>query len=301
MPDGQDILLKLEKTIDTAIEKFNGSIPGIQKDIFNDVITLVKQLDTRPDGTIKQTVSNLRLISRIKSQIEKIILSDQYVKNVKEFIETFKEVGKLQNEYFRTIEKGFKTTPLLKEIQLQSINATIDGLTEAGIGVNVTNVIENLLRTNVTTGGSYAQLQEQLRNSILTNKTGSGLLERYVKQVTTDSIMQFNRTYSAVISDDLGMVWYLYTGSNIDTTREFCRELTKKKYIHKSEIPTIVKGIIDGKEVRINEKSGLWAGAIPGTNTSNFQIYCGGFNCQHRLDPVLKNIVPAAIRAKFED
>jgi hypothetical protein len=97
----------------------------------------------------------------------------------------------------------------------------------------------------------------------------------------------------------------MYVGSNIETTREFCEVLTKKKWIHKSEIPTILQGKIempDGEvvEVAIYDKTGLPKGMIADTTPENFQCNCGGWNCRHQLLPVADAMVPAAIRAKFE-
>mgnify|MGYP003398230384 FL=1 len=298
MPD--KIITKLISTIDTSITGFNESIPAIQKQIFDDITLLIKDLDTTSDGTIKNNVKNLKIIGKIRGKLEEIILSPEYMKKVEDFVKAFNEVASLQNQYFREIESKFKPSKLLEEISKQSISWTIDSLTESGIGANVTDEIEDILRRNITSGGSYKELTNQLRNSIISNKAGQGLLERYVKQVTVDSIMQYNRTYSQTISDDLGLSWYLYTGSNILTTREFCLKMTDKKYIHKSELPQIVKGEINGKQIPINDKTKTWAGGIPGTNSSNILINAGGYNCQHQFQPVLSGVVPKDIRAKFE-
>lgn len=298
MPD--KIITKLISTIDTSITGFNESIPAIQKQIFDDITLLIKDLDTTSDGTIKNNVRNLKIIGKIRGKLEEIILSPEYMKKVEDFVKAFNEVASLQNQYFREIESKFKPSKLLEEISKQSISWTIDSLTESGIGANVTDEIEDILRRNITSGGSYKELTNQLRNSIISNKAGQGLLERYVKQVTVNSIMQYNRTYSQTISDDLGLSWYLYTGSNILTTREFCLKMTDKKYIHKSELPQIVKGEINGKQIPINDKTKTWAGGIPGTNSSNILINAGGYNCQHQFQPVLSGVVPKDIRAKFE-
>lgn len=103
------------------------------------------------------------------------------------------------------------------------------------------------------------------------------------------------------MTDDLGLEWFEYVGSNIETTREFCEHLTEKRYIHKSEIKTILKGEIDGHQCAMNERTGLPKGMIEGTTEQNFQVNCGGWNCRHQLVPVAKEAVPKEIRAKFEE
>jgi hypothetical protein len=297
MPD--KIISKLITTIDTSITGFNESIPAIQKQIFDDISLLVKDLDTTSDGTIKNNVRNLKIIGKIRSKLEEIILSPEYMKKVEDFAKAFNEVASLQNQYFRAIESKFNPSKLLEEISKQAISWTIDGLTESGIGANVTDEIEQILRTNITAGGSYKDLTNQLRNSIV-NKEGKGLLERYVKQVTVDSIQQYNRTYSQTIASDLGMTWRMYVGSNINTTREWCEWMTKKKYIHISEFDEVLKGHILGHQVKMNPKTELWYGAIDGTNKSNLEINAGGHACGHQFQPVLSAVVPKDIRMKFE-
>ena len=68
------IIQKLITTIDDSIKSFNGAIPDIQRQIFDDVNLLVKDLDITSDGTIKNNVANLKIIGRIRGKLEEIIL-----------------------------------------------------------------------------------------------------------------------------------------------------------------------------------------------------------------------------------
>lgn len=301
MTEQEKLIKKILSVTDDAVSSFSNSIPALQRQILNEVILLVKDLDIDAKGTIKNNVANLKTIGRIKSKLETIVLNEKYLKDVGKFVEAFGEVAKLQNEYFNSIEKKFKPTALLKEIQKQSISAAITSLTESGIGANVTEAIEGILRRNITTGGSYAELQTQLRNSIISNKSGQGLLDRYIKSVTTDSIMQFNRQYSHIVSDDLGLKWRIYTGTLITTSREWCEWMVKKRYVHVSEYPEIMKGHILDHHVKMNPKTGLWLGANKETNLSNLEILAGGHSCAHTFAPVSAAVVPANIRAQFPE
>lgn len=110
----------------------------------------------------------------------------------------------------------------------------------------------------------------------------------------------FTAQNNKLLTDDLDTEWFMYTGSNIETTREFCQHLTEKKYIHRSEIPTILTGKIDDHQCEIYDKTGLPYGMIEGTTPENFQVNCGGWNCRHQLVPVADAVVPAELRAKFD-
>lgn len=283
---------ELAKTIDDAINQFSDSIPAIQKKMLNDVVNQIKGLETTNDGSIVNSVNNLKVIADIKAKLQDTMLNNSYLRSVKSFTDAFQEVSDLNASYFSTIEKQFQTSPLLKQIQKMSIDATINSLTEAGLEAYVTTGIAQLLQRNITSGGSFASLQEQLGNYITGNQGSEGALQRYTKQITTDALNQYSANYIQTVSSDLGLDWFMYTGSNIKTTREFCEHLTEKLYIHRSELSIIITGDIDGFQCRINPKTKLWYGAIPDTNTLNFQVNRGGFNCGHQLIPVMDGVVP---------
>jgi hypothetical protein len=301
MPDYNELI----KTIDDAINGFNYSIPKIQKEILADVLDQIKKFDTR-DKRITNTVKNIRLLNTIKNRLKKIILTDNYKSEVKEFLKVFTDVSTFQNEYFKEAEKKFKPPTIVKEIKAQTIEDTINRLTEAGIGVNVSDKIAELLKQNVTTGVKYSDLAAQLREYILTTET-PGVLERYVKQIATDSVNQYSAQYMNTISGDLGYEWFRYQGKDILTTRPFCDALSDRKFFHVSEVPSLLKAedlyysSDEGqKKVPIYEKTELPHGMIPDTNAENFFIRRGGYNCGHQIMPVIERLVPKDIQERVK-
>jgi hypothetical protein len=96
------------------------------------------------------------------------------------------------------------------------------------------------------------------------------------------------------------MDWYTYVGALVGASRDLCEHLVSKKFIHKSEIPGIVKGKIDGVQIPTNKKTGLPYGMVPGTTANNFQIRRGGYKCNHLLMVTAEERVPIEIRKKFD-
>lgn len=288
----------LLKQIDDAIAKFMASVPGIEGEIADEINMVVRKLDLK-GNKIASSVSNLKAVGDLQRKIEKVVLNPEYVDSVKELVKQFTEISTIQNLYFKSIESSFSPSKLLDEVKKQSIADVVSNLTEQGIAANISLKIKDILKQNITGGGKYVDLQKQLSDFIQTNETGQGVLQRYAGQLVTDSIHQYSAQYSQVITADLGLDWYMYVGSNLETTREFCEYLTKKKYIHKSELPEIIKGHIDGHKCALDAKTDLPKGMINGTNESNFQVYRGGYNCGHQLIPVSKLAVPLNLRAKF--
>lgn len=298
MTKQEEIIKRLFDTIDGATNGFNKTMPSVQRDVFDEITVLLKSLDTDALGNVKQSVNNLKLIARVKLKIGDLILSEKYKKALKKYMATFNVVDLLQNKYFESLAKDYGPPKVLGELRKQSINATLDHLTETGINYKVVNKIGDLLDRNVRSGGKYGAMVEQLRESILTTNT-PGALESHVKQITTDALNIYSREYSKSVTDDLGLQWFMYTGAIIDSSRILCQALIKKKYIHVSEIPDIIRG--NFKEFKdmdgtISSKTKLPDGMRPETTADNFQILCGGFGCNHTLTPVDETVVPKTIR-----
>lgn len=301
---------KILKAIDAAIKRFNKNIPAAQKDMLAAIQEELKALDINSDGSIKSTVKNIGLIARISRKMQSIIVTDDYREEVKQFAKTFNEVTTLQNQYWKSVEKQYRPPNILAEIRKMTIEDTVAKLMEAGIGVNVGDRIADLLKANITTGGSYKELSKVLTETLTDTKSGSGALTRYAKQVTTDSIHQYNRTYTQTVSSDLGFEWYYYANSEIQTSRPFCQSMVEENtYFHVSQVPDMLKAKDmyytdnrDGKRkpVPINKKTNLPDGFIPGTNPSNFFVYLGGYSCGHQANPVSEAIVPADVVAKVK-
>lgn len=299
---------KILDRIDDAISSFIERIPASQTDMLDALDEELRKLDL-DDGKIKPTVKNLKIISNIKSKLLKVILTDSYKNQVKEFLRSFNEITNLQNQYWRSIESKFKPSSILKQIKQIAIEDTAVKLMEAGLEANVAQPVSDILTTNITQGGSYKQMQSQLKEAITTTETSPGLLDRYTKQVTVDSVNQYNRNYTQIVSSDLGYEWFAYQNTLINTSRPFCIAMHERRYFHISEIPDLLqaKGLYytnkKGKRVKvpINPKTKLPDGMYATTNVSNFLTLLGGYNCGHQAGPVSANLVKMQAPALYEE
>jgi hypothetical protein len=269
----------------------------------------LRKLDLR-SGKIKPTVANLRLIARVKNKLQNLILTDDYISEVKDFAKSFNEITTLQNEYWKSVEKTFKPKTLLKEIKNQSIQDTIQKLTEAGIGATIENQVSDILRTNITAGGSYKSLEGQLRELLTNTKKSDGVIVKNTKQVTVDAVNTYNAQYTQIVSNDLGFEWYSWQGSEIMTSRPFCQSMVEeRRYFHISEVPALLRAENmyytdnkDGerKKVPIYKKTGLPHGFIEGTNPGNFFVRRAGYQCGHQARPVSESLVPKEVKERVQ-
>lgn len=305
MATSPDQLIKnLLATIEKATNKFNESLPQTQRQVFSKIIELSRELEiTR--GRIAPSVNNVRLIARIQKELENIIISKPYLKKLDEFVAAFDTVEEINGKYFSAINEKYKPTAVFREIKKQTIDETLSSLSESGIGENITKKIRDILRTNITSGGKFEDYVEQMRQYITDTRAGDGALVKYAKQITTDSINQYNASYNQIATADLGLVWYKFVGSLIATSREMCVKMIEAKndcmpYIHKSQFRELLNGIVCGQQVPIYKKTGLPYGMIEGTTVDNYLIRRNGYGCAHQLYPVSSAIVPQNLRDKFE-
>lgn len=310
MPSFNEILQKIDK----AVNRFNRRIPAAQQEMYDEISLELKRLDLR-GGRIKTTVANVKVIASIKNKLQRLILTPDYIQEVKVFAKAFNEITKLQNEYWRSIEPTFRPTPLLREIRQAAIKDTVSKLTQAGIGNTISEQIADILRTNITTGGQYKDLQKQLQESLTDTQKSDGLLTKFAKTITVTSLNTYNAQYTQSVSSDLGFEWYAWQGTEIMTSRGFCQYMVESnRYFHVSQIPNLLKGLdVEGnrmkykdnktgemKTVEIYAKTGLPNGFIEGTNAENFLIRRGGWSCSHQARPVSERLIKAQAPEYYE-
>lgn len=285
-------------TMESAIEAFQKGIPAIQKKAFSSILDELKDLETN-SGRLLNSVQNLKKIGQLRNKLEKLIIGEGYTESVKKFIEAFDIVEGLQANYFAAFNQKFKPSKTLPIIKQLSVDRTINGLLGQGLQAAIVDRVGDILIQSTTSGGSYASLTEQLREH-LTKTDTDGSLERHTRTITTDALNQYAAQYQETVAQDLNLNWGRYIGSNLATTREFCELLTKKEWVHRSELATIVKGNIDGHACKLSKSTGLPLGMVPGTDASNFKIRRGGYNCGHQFFWTPDSAVPAEVKASVK-
>lgn len=297
--------------LDKASERFAGVITKTEKAIFDSAVELIKRLDIDANGYIKNTTANLKLLSDIKSKLARFASNKEYLRGVKELAQAFDDIYKQQVAYYSSSfaqkTMGDKAKNKFAAMQRVAVANTIDGLTGAGLQTGVLDSLNKMLLKAVTSGAKYSDLVAEFRSQLISSGDSQSSLAKYAGTYATTAMTQYVGQNNKLFTDDLGTEWFEYVGSSIETTREFCNVLIEHHpYIHKSEIPDILKGEIVSQKtgevihVALNPKTGLPKGMIEDTTPENFQINVGGWNCRHQLVPIAKEAVPENIRKAFE-
>jgi hypothetical protein len=222
---------ELIDTIDESIKQWDNAIPGMEKDFFANVMRLVKKLELSGDD-IKKTVSNLRLMNRIKGELDSALYTKRYLKEVESFIKYFDQVEKIQSEYFTESFDKFSKPNIWNEIKRQTIEDVVASLTEADISTLVIQPVADLIRDDVMNGSSWSNMVKSLEKLIESRSGLDSPLKRYSSQIVTDAINQYAAQYNNTITDDLGLQWFQYVGSLVKHSRPFCRSLVAKRWVN---------------------------------------------------------------------
>lgn len=161
-------------------------------------------------------------------------------------------------------------------------------LLESGVDVNFIQPILERLNSAVANGENLDLLLDELEVLMVSTEATTSLLQRYISQVASDSITQFNATYTQILVQGTNIEFYYYDGTAIAKTRAFCKN-HQQKYFHFKEVQLLGDGKeIDGSKLSPDELRGR----ISGTNQSSIFINRGGWHCRHQFAPVSINSVP---------
>jgi hypothetical protein len=266
-------LIKQIQELQLAIEtRMDEALPRVFAKLSDQVIDLASDLSLDP----KDRAKSLKELIKLKKDIANTIITNApYQLQVAEVIKGFEMLAELSNEYITVAIGDFKPKKALYEAILETnIATTKDALLGGGISENFGTAIQEVLKDNIAGIGTRSELNKTLRKFIEGTDTEKAFLNRYIKQVTNDSVMTFNAEYIQTIADDLEVEYYLYAGTIIEDTRSFCQARTGR-FFTKEEVEkwASLKG---------------WQGRMAGTNSSTIFIYRGGYNCRHQLWPVSK-------------
>jgi hypothetical protein len=274
-------------TIDLFNERFNKNIGTRQNDMWSTIFKTIKKLDTDEAGNILTNTKNLKILRTLRGDISKTIITPQYKKDLKRFLGGFNELKGINDTYYKAIASGTLNAnkQVFKAVTNISIDATKNSLLESGINNAIIQPVETILNQSITSGASFTDMNEALRLDILGDSEKLGKLERYSKQITTDSLNQFNANYNQTVSQDLGLEFYYYNGAIKETSRTYCIDrVMEGRYFHKNEVE--------------DSASEEWAGKISGTNSSSIFINRGGYNCGHQWLAVDRLAVPSDVIAR---
>jgi len=261
----------------TVPDAFLERLPAVQRRVFEKLLERLSKLQTK-DGNILFNSENKRIIESLRTYIHDELLSTDYPKAVKNFSDEFITQGNLTKSYYQS---AFDTTfsTALAESSVKTIQkSVVRSLITDSVEANFLTPLENVLNIAVQSGAGFTDTVKNIREFVEGSDTTDGRILQYSKQLAHDSFANADRSYNAVVSDELGIEWYLWAGGEIATSRCFCIE-RHGKYYHRKEVEMWGRkeGLGD-----CNVGDG-WAGMNRNTDEKTIFIYGGGYGCLHTV------------------
>jgi len=253
-------------------------------------------------SSLQKEILEVLVIDYAPGFIEGLILNEESLKHLYELTPIFEELAQLNNtletkiatnllklteyskDYFK--ELGFKVTGIKKEI---NVLYEVIGITEKGVIIpsgylsklfNTVNVefqqsISNYVLNSIGGNMPYQDFVKGFREVIKGSPEVDGKLMKYYKQYSFDLYSKVAALTDNYYADQLGLSYFVYDGTQIDTSRPFCVGGHDSVFGGTFE-PKIHKTF--SKEEAESWNALDWKGK---DNASTVMIARGGFNCRH--------------------
>lgn len=277
--DRSDRLARAPEQLVTRVER-------LQRGIFQRILARLNELKRNAAGAIERTAENLAVAAQVTEELRGVLTGPEYLGALAQFAAEFDKSKATQDEIFRRTFPEY-TSSELGDLTLATSKArAVELLAGATATTGFLEPLRGAIEQAVTSGSSWVETVQQLSGLINGTADVQGKLARHVKQVAWDALAVADRSYAEAVASDLQVEWYFYSGTELPTTRDFCRERLGK-YWHESEIRAWAS--LD------------WGGKMTeSTNSTTIFQNLGGWNCRHVLVPVSTSAVPAADRARIE-
>jgi hypothetical protein len=301
----QDILRQLQEIRQKALDNLEAQhqellFKTIQR-LEREVVNIASELPTRT-GELYSTRLAIEIKPRLQQAIEEL-----YLKPVQSFIKDYDKIaGVIVASYGKLpIPPEFKSITEADLVVIQQLKR-LAFTNFQNLGNELANTLAGEVYQSTLVGRSFNDMVQTVREKIngiyqfSDNKKAQQLVEyisnnpdgtevntaidelkqvygrntegdsfvKYASLLVTDSIMGFDGQLAKFRADELGLSSYLYYGSIIKDSRDFCRKHTGKVYT----------------EEEINQ---IWANdTAQGRDQGSPFIVRGGYNCRHSWQPV---------------
>jgi hypothetical protein len=245
--------------------------PKIQKAIEQLYLTPVQTFINDYDqvaGNIVATYGKLPIPPEFKEITEVDLQVIQQLKRV-----TFAQFQDLGNEFVNTLaNEVYQSTLVGRPVvdMVQTIRSKINGIYQQADTKKAQDLVNYI--ANNPNGAEVGTAISQLQTVYGRDRLGDNL-NRYATQIVQDSLMGFDGQFAKYRADEVGLTSYVYYGSLVRDSRDFCVEHVDKIYTE--------------EEIRDIWATETWAGKAQGDPF----VVRGGYNCRHSFQPINPNWV----------
>jgi hypothetical protein len=230
------------------------------------VQTFIKDYD-KVAGTIVATYGKLPIPAEFKQITEADLVTIQQLKKI-----AFTQFQNLGNEFTNTLaQEVYQSTLVGKPFSevVDTIRSKINGIYQQADDrkrQELVNFAQDQIAKGKTNTEDFKTAVDELKQTYGSTVTGNNLYS-YSSQIVGDALMGFDGQFAKFRADELGLTSYVYYGSIIRDSRDFCVEHANRIFTEE-------------------EARALWQNDWQGKSGSDPFLDRGGYNCRHHWQPV---------------
>ena len=218
-------------------------------------------------GTIVATYGKLPIPEEFKQITEADLVTIQQLKKV-----AFSQFQNLATEFTNTLaQEVYQSTLVGKPFQevVQTVRDKINGIYQQADTRKQQELVDFVQKQRIagkTNTEEFKTAVDELKQTYGSTVTGANLAV-YSSQIVQDALMGFDGQFAKFRADELGLTSYVYYGTVIRDSRDFCVENVNKVFTEE-------------------EARQIWQQEWQGKSGSDPFIDRGGYNCRHHWQPV---------------
>ena len=232
------------------------------RNIERDVIDLLSEAKTK-GGLLLSDQVNAQFAVRTRTALTEIFAREYRDEFVRPSLTGYNDAATNISKYYKTLDLPIVFTEVDVEV-IRALKAGAFTQYEVLSSRFQTELADQIYKTTLA-GGRFADLVDGVRNSLVGIEDMRGVpMAVHSGQLAHDSLMSFDATINQKKAEDLEIESFLYFGSTVAGTRDFCRA-----YV--------------GETRTREEWDRISAGDWQGKREGDFFINRGGYQCGHQL------------------
>lgn len=224
---------RFESRISELLESLEKRVQGLERAMWAEILAAFGDLFASDGGRLtngaKNVSGSLARLERLFDMFERQEISKELTLFAAELL----EVGGLTVEYYEAVDKRAKLRAIQNSMSLLRAVIGVDengGLVPGGYleKLGKTEAVRAQLREyvvqSIVSRRPLSDFQNGFRQLVVGNKDTEGRLQGYWRQYAYDTYNQAHEVVNSSMADELQMQWFIYQGSIIPTTRQFCRK-----------------------------------------------------------------------------
>ena len=218
-------------------------------------------------GTIVATYGKLPIPNEFKQITEADLVTIQQLKKI-----AFSQFQNLATEFTNTLAQEVYQSSLVGKPfadVVQTIRDKINGIYQQADTAKQQQLVDFIQKQKIagkTNTEDFKTAVDELKQTYGSTVTGANLAV-YSSQIVQDALMGFDGQFAKFRADELGLTSYVYYGSIIRDSRDFCVEHANRIFTEE-------------------EARALWQNDWQGKSGSDPFLDRGGYNCRHHWQPV---------------